>query len=133
MKQQNFNLKDEMKEQNASLVKQFDKRLSAIDEQLVSVDSRISTIQKQMLDTVNDIKKRAEKRKRGTDKLNENKESKLNQVIDDKVSDGVSVNDNYNDMTNNNGDIIENVAVSYTHLDVYKRQVTISDPARMLI
>ena len=52
------------------------------------------------------IKDRTEKCNRYAGKLNENKDD---QVIDDKVSECVSVNDNYNDMTNNNGDIIENV------------------------
>ena len=58
---------------NTSLVKQFDKRWSAIDEQLVSVNSRISTIQKQTLDSVN------EQVGDQLNEINENFEIKINE------------------------------------------------------
>ena len=73
--------------------------------------TRIDIINKKAEGLSNELREPMEKRKRNTDKLNENEneESKLNQVIDDKVSDDVSVNDNYNGMTINKGDIIKNV------------------------
>ena len=88
-------------EMNTSLVKQFGKHLNNI------IDS-----QTQVIKCCDNIIEKMKDRKRDTGKLNYNKESKLNQVRDDKVSDGVSVIDNYNDMTHNNGDVSKNVVES---------------------
>ena len=57
--------------------------------------------------------------------------SKANQIINNKVNDDYKTNENYNDMCKNvvseddtlKIDTLE--PVSYTHLDVYKRQVEI--------
>ena len=54
-------------------------------------------------DIIEKMKEQREEWNRDGDKLNENKESKLNQVMDEKVSEGVTVNGNYNNMANNNG------------------------------
>ena len=64
--------------------------------------------------------------------LNNNNDNELsaneninNGGIVDKVSGGVNVGEDYIGeimLNKNNGDIVENGAVSYTHLDVYKRQ-----------
>ena len=64
----------------------------------------MSEIKEHCDDIIRKMKKRTEKWKRDTGKFNKNK--------DDQVIDDVSISGNYNnDMTNNNGDIIESVVL----------------------
>ena len=102
---------DEMITQNVKFESNMNKRLNEIDE-------RFSTFKDQIVESINSS---CEKK---FDEMNKNLEVKLNQILNKKVGDNVI------SMTNiNNVKIVEEVvltsedAVSYTHLDVYKRQV----------
>ena len=126
---------NEVKQQNIK----SDSNFNDMKQCLSDIDEHCSTIMKQMQEDVNDIRKRKES-KNDTGKCNENNN---NEIIENKVigSDSENISDNHNEdklsakENRNNEGIVDKVsggvkynedyngAVSYTHLDVYKRQV----------